>query len=86
MTETMTSEELVAEAEHARRLLNDTLLKETLAELEVGYIEDFRQGDIPEGQSLYWQLRAVDDLRKELRAKMDRGTVEQRFADRLARS
>ena len=71
----MSSEEVRLEADHAKRLLEDMLLNSTLAELEDGYIEAFRQGDEPKGEGLYWQLRAVDDLRKELRAKLDRGTV-----------
>lgn len=71
----------MVEASAAGRLLNDTLLQSTLAEIEQQYLDNFRTSEVPEDQKLFWQLRAVDDLRKELRTKLDRGTV----ADRQAR-
>lgn len=70
------------DANNAARLLNDQFLMDTLAQIEAEYLDTWRQGDVPEGVSLFWQLRAVDDLRKNLRVKFDRGTVE---GDRLDR-
>lgn len=74
----MTNEELIQEASAAQRLLNDTLLQDTLAAIEEQYLDNFRKSEVPSDQKLFWQLRAVDDLRKELRTKLDRGTVAER--------
>lgn len=71
-----TSDELVRDAEHAARLLNDELLQGTLDEIEEEYLDGFVAADEPTDTRLYWQLHAVDDLRRILRAKLDRGTVE----------
>ena len=71
------AEEIIREANAAARLLNDELLNEVLDQIESGYIEDFRaRKSEPPDAKLFWQLHAVADIRKELRTKLDRGSVE----------
>ena len=72
----MTREEEVLLAARAKNLLNDPLLNQVLAALEVDIFNEWKHCDTPAGRdALHAELKALDRFKAKLKTIIDAGAL-----------
>lgn len=77
----MTKQEKIAKGEHAKRLLEDELLKDAFATIERDIFEEWRASDLhdyDQRSDLFLTLKCLERLNARLRAILDDGVIASR--------
>lgn len=83
----LTKEEKVRRAEHARRLMEDPMLKEAFANLKLNYFEAWAQcppDKVHERDAIFHSVRVLADVETHLRIVMAQGRLEKTHIDKTA--
>ena len=77
----MTKEQIIAKANHAKRLLEDEVLTEAFASVENDIFDEWRASDVNDYElrgDLFLTLKSLERLKARLRAILDDGTIAAR--------
>lgn len=77
----MTKEQIIAKANHAKRLLEDEVLTEAFASVEKDIFDEWRSSDVNDYElrgDLFLTLKSLERLKARLRAILDDGTIAAR--------
>lgn len=77
----MTKEQIIAKANHAKRLLEDEVLIEAFDAVERDIFTEWRASDVnayDERSDLFLTLKCLERLKARLRAILDDGTIASR--------
>lgn len=77
----MTKEQIIAKANHAKRLLEDGVLTEAFASVEKDIFDEWRASDVNDYElrgDLFLTLKSLERLKARLRAILDDGTIAAR--------
>jgi hypothetical protein len=74
-------------ANEAKELLENPLLEEAFAQMEVAYLADWRSSglaDLEERERVWLAIKVLEEVKRHLRVVIENGVIAKRDIDRIA--